>query len=254
MNKKSIHSYADAAEFLGSKNERPFAHNTRIIRDTLQMGHDVITVTYHGHPIVNFYPDRLTLSSCGWMTSTTKERLNWFIPQGWRVYQEKGVWYVWNYETKQTYTFSDGITFMNNGAVYNMGSDSAEKAVKDMTRRIREYVEGFITSLKAGQIPAPSGGDCWYCYMKDSVTGKSLGDMSGDHSHLDSHMRSSYYVPSLLFTALEFGKACDFAKYAVCQYMGLAEGTPNEWMTGIMERDIKSCLTRYLKTRLGIAR
>ncbi len=56
---KSIKNYQQAREYLGTKKERTYAHNTRIEIDTLNLGHDVITVKYHGNPVVNFYPDHL---------------------------------------------------------------------------------------------------------------------------------------------------------------------------------------------------
>lgn len=49
---------------------------------------------YHQSPVVveqgNFY----RLDSCGWQTSTTKERINRYLPPGIRVYQEDFDWFV----------------------------------------------------------------------------------------------------------------------------------------------------------------
>lgn len=91
--KTQIKSYQDAKEFLGDKKERPIGHNTRIEIDTLNLGHEVITVKYHGNSIVNLYPDgTISLHNCGWYTSTTKDRLNWFLPYGFTLYQHNYRW------------------------------------------------------------------------------------------------------------------------------------------------------------------
>src|SRR5688572_16989486 len=92
--KARIKNYQQALEYLNGKKERPYAHNTRIVMDTLNLGHDVITVTYHGNPVVNFFPDRVSFSSCGWKIITTKERINWFLPEGFYCYQERSQWYI----------------------------------------------------------------------------------------------------------------------------------------------------------------
>ena len=116
---KSIKNYQQALEYLGGKKERPYAHNTRIEIDTLNLGHEVITVKYHGNPVVNMFPDRIAYSSCGWKTSTTKERINWFLPDGFTLYQEKSTWYIRKHGTSLIYGFADGITIDAAGSVYN---------------------------------------------------------------------------------------------------------------------------------------
>src|SRR5688572_14839133 len=86
----SIKSYHQAMEFLGNKKDRPIAHNTRI-----ENMEDVIKIRYHGNPIVVFYPDgSMSLSSCGWKTVTTKERINWSLPEEFMMYQESSIWYL----------------------------------------------------------------------------------------------------------------------------------------------------------------
>ena len=56
-----------------------------------------VTVYLHGHAIARWQADKgvLTISNCGWETSTTKSRLNAILDafnQG-RIYQSKFVWY-----------------------------------------------------------------------------------------------------------------------------------------------------------------
>ena len=50
---------------------------------------------YHQSPVVVERDDgQVRLSSCGYRTSTTKERINRYIPRGYRVYQEDFEWFL----------------------------------------------------------------------------------------------------------------------------------------------------------------
>jgi hypothetical protein len=249
-----IKSYQDAKQYLGSKKSRPYANNTRIEIDTLNLGHEVITVLYHGNGVVNFFPDgTTTFNSCGWKTSTTKERINWFLPDGFSLYQSKSVWYLSQrgdgvgHKLPQSYIFADGIA-IKNGTVYNTG---AEDTTKDTIKTIKKYVDGYIKALLAMEVESPSSGDCWYCVMKDA-SGKNLGELTNDTSHILSHMEESYYVPSLLVNAFKFNN-----RLSMMAQDGIARLTSGEsvstWQAEIVSRDVKACLTAYLKHLLGIA-
>lgn len=51
----------------------------------------VVTVSLHGHDIVQLFPDGDTAwTLAGWPTVTTRERVNQFLPVGQRVYQHRG--------------------------------------------------------------------------------------------------------------------------------------------------------------------
>ena len=57
----------------------------------------------HGNLIAEHDAGMLTIYDAGWQTPTTKERLN-AVLQGFgipvRLYQEKGMWFTWNYQTQ----------------------------------------------------------------------------------------------------------------------------------------------------------
>jgi len=257
MNRNSIKSYQDAKAFLGNKKERPFAHNTRIEIDTLDLGHEVITVKYHGHPVVNFYPDGTsTFNSCGWRTLTTKERINWFLPDGFHLYQEKSTWYIvkhgntyGDWTSSNRFNFADGIA-IKDGTVYNDAPMDEQDTIKAQIKAIKAYVKGFVTALFNGEISAPSGGDCWYCLMQ-TESGESLGDATKNHDHIISHMEESYFVPSLIVNASKNGRLSDFAKSTIAQ---LWNGeSVSDWQKDITARQLSSCLTAYIKHALNIA-
>lgn len=244
-----IKSYQQAKEYLGDKTNRPYAHNTRIKWDSI-LQDDIIMVTYHDNPIVHFHPEVISLFSCGWMTPTTKERLNWFIPQPWNIYQRSSVWYARNYQTQKEYVFADGITFSYDGLqVWNMGDDNKQAESRAQIRRIKKYVDGYITELLAGNIDKPSEGDCWFCLMHDT-NGKAWGE--GSQDHILSHMEESYYVPSLLVNAIAYHPVCMLTQDGISRIWNTNE-VLDGWQRDIVTRDIKSSLTKYIKKQLDIA-
>jgi hypothetical protein len=104
------HAYFDARELIearraSARQSVKLAHNTYLTN--LRNGEMVIT--YHGNPIIRMSSDGITLDSCGWRTFTTKERFNWFLPEGFRVCQEKKVWWVYG-ENHYRARFVDGMT------------------------------------------------------------------------------------------------------------------------------------------------
>lgn len=248
---RTIKTYQQAKDYLGNKKERPYAHNTRIEIDSLDLGHDVITVKYHGNPVVNLFPDgTITYNSCGWKTLTTKERINWFLPDGFTLYQEKSVWYI-SRHNHGVFVFTDGIA-IRNGEVYNDGSMLETFQIKQAIKAIHKYVDGYIKALFNGDVPAPSGGDCWHCYFQ-TENGESLGDATKNTEHILSHMEESYYVPSLLVNADKFNhRLCQITK-GVIHNMWNGKLEVSQWEASVTVRDIRSCLTAYLKHELGIA-
>ncbi len=114
-------SYQDCeAIFYGSR-RRKLANNT-----TLWASEDCepefFEITLHSTTVFMFYRDgSFELNSGGWKTVTTKERLNRYLPDGWRVYQLKFEWWLadvrngWASEVK--YEFKDGMRVSADGVV-----------------------------------------------------------------------------------------------------------------------------------------
>lgn len=83
----------------GRGNSKKLDHNTYLIEEQ-----GVFKVELHGNCIVTVYPDdSLKVSSCGWLTPTTKDRLNKYTDLG--IYQKKGQWYL-----KSGVYFQDNLT------------------------------------------------------------------------------------------------------------------------------------------------
>ncbi len=85
-------SWTRAAELLAGNARRTVCGNT-----VLRQGEAGISVLLHDNPIILFRIDgRMTIDSCGYRTNTTKDRLNRCLPDGWRVAQRAGSWFLWN--------------------------------------------------------------------------------------------------------------------------------------------------------------
>lgn len=250
---KSIKSFEQATEYLGNRNERPLANNTRIER----VADDMIAIKYHGHAVVTFLPQETIFSSCGWMTLTTKERINWSLPTGFRVYQECSVWYLmdtgesWDWQNAKRYIFQDGITIHADRSVTGNAPELIQDDTKKTIKRIHKFVEGYIKALLNGDVPAPGAGDCWYCSMV-TTNGESLGDATNNNEHILSHMEESYFVPSMLTNAEKFNhRFCMLSKDGIAR---IWQGESiSEWQQSVVARDVKSSLTNYLKHELGLA-
>lgn len=250
MTSTSIRSWADADAYLGHKSERPLANHTRIAR----RDDGAIVITLHSTGVVTYFPRELTnppavvLRSGGWLTSTTKERLNAHCPEGFRVWSERGQWYLYKVpvgDPPERWPWAEGITIDEAGQVYNAGEPSEAERLKLLGKAIRKYVQKYVKSLLAGAIPAPSAGDCWYC----------AGNW-GDPGHVQQHLDEDYFVPSLLVRAIEQYPVCIISQCRLGElwnYAPASEGNPHAF-DDILARDVKSSLTRYLKHCLGIAR
>jgi hypothetical protein len=72
---------------------------------------------YHQSPVVVTDGERYRLDSCGHETATTKERINRYLPAGYRVVQDDWEWYLESWDPKADYRdqererepFADGM-------------------------------------------------------------------------------------------------------------------------------------------------
>lgn len=157
-------------------------------------------VRLHNTNIVTFTVDgKIILTSGGWRTSTTKDRLNGYSP--FNIYQKNSIWYV---ETpKGTFNFYDGITFDYAGNLVSENKNIDLKAVNKVKRDIKKYVNLLD---KVEKLPEPSGADCWYCHFRSVGSGKPLGDLTEGNTHLQDHIKEGYIHGSILVNAMrEYG-------------------------------------------------
>lgn len=234
-------TYEKAEEYLRSgrdPDDRPLQNNTRLQR----LGSGDIAVVLHDTDVVTLHEDgSFTLDSGGWYTQTTKDRLNTYAPFGY-VRQENGVWY-WEYDG-DSINFEDGMTVHPDGTVSGARSDEEVSELEALGARINEFSRDFADALASGDVPEPSGGDCWMCLMFDEEAGFSRTD------HLYSHLEENYFVPSLLINALEFYGASQ-ATYSGLGYIW-GKHDQEYWSRHVDDAAYRA-LRKYLRHRLGLA-
>jgi len=254
--------YATWVEFLKqgkNKLSRPIANNTKVIG----MPNESIGIKLHDTIIIEILEnDSVILNSGGWRIITTKDRINRFAGRGINVWQNKKIWYV--ICGKRTVPFADGMIITWRGTIKYAGKNP--DALLKLDKKAVAYCKKFIELFLAGKIEKPGAGDCFFCSMKDQATGKTLGDSSGmlhsGESHIKSHIKEKYYVPSLLYNAMTDSRALMsmVAKDTVARIWYWKENklepynpkALDHWRD-IAKHQIYRSLLRYIRTRLGLA-
>lgn len=202
-------------------------------------------IRLHLTDIVEILPcGTIRLNSGGFKTVTTKERIERYLPKGMRLWSEKGIWWIgkpsWmqGNEEEPTYPFKDGMIIKPDGTVGGTSESEAKKA-KLILKKIDAYakaVKGLVS------LPLPEQGDCWFCSMAEVKTGKPLGEVTGDTSHLMSHLDEKYIHGSLLLNAMRWARMGDLA---------IAWAFKNS--DGYARTQAVRAVRRYFKSQLGLA-
>lgn len=259
-------NYHEAVVYLGSKADRPYSHGraTRVIRIEREEGNS-IGIRYHDTVVAEYTESGVILNSGGWRTATTKERINDALRRNLcapRVYQDKGVWYLGSFHrgdnTIKPVVFFDGIQIDYAGNILNLPNQRENEAriaeVKRLTKLIKAYSAEVKNQIETLTLPAPSGGDCWDCYLHEVETGKPLGDLKNDNAHLISHLEELYIVPSLIVNAV---KTVPHSLILESALGGLWRKDDNviqgRFYIDILARDLPRIVARYLKLKLAIA-
>ncbi len=197
---------------------------------------NVVTITKNGTVI---------LDSGGWMTPTTKDRINCFSPYG--ISQRKNIWYVSINGTE--YIFNDGMQIKKSGAV--SGASKKDNTLVKLDKKITGYVNSYMKKLINRELEKPSGGDCWYCSLGNE--NGSLGELTKDRDHIKQHIKEKYYVPSLIVRATEKLPISQVAKHCLGYWFKYHDDRA-ESFEDIAERQIKQSLKRYMRSQIGLAR
>lgn len=225
-------------------------HNT--IEYERENGERVIRL--HLTDIVTFKPNgRIVLNTGDWKTVTTRDRINKQLEAhcpGWHVWNEQNEMYLgrgwWGSEDRKTYHWHDGITIYGNhvncdGKVYDK---ERKKLANKHNRSLKKYAKDFIKALTKGDVPAPSGGDCWPCCMvgKDDV---SWGEMGKDN-HIYYHIVEKYYVPSLLMRAIKLHPVSPAAEQLLAYLWNNPQNLDlPDFYRGIGSEQLEKSLYRY---------
>lgn len=249
----SVSTWFGADTFLhGGRNKtsRPIANNTRVVR----LNDDRIGIRLHDTDVVVYDKDgSVTLDSGGWLTVTTKDRINGFIGDRARVYSDRGKWFIYHHGAKGE-RFFDGIRIAADGTVLNPPDPALEQrkaeAEAKMRKRVDRFVDAYIKQLAEG-MPKPSNGDCWAC----------LGMIGADdNDHLLGHLTERYYVPSMLWNAMKERGYRDvattmgiFLDYKAWEEQDIMR-VRREWNSNEPDKstlaDFRRALGKYLRKRL----
>lgn len=227
-------TFAEAEKSLGKRESKriPPGHNTRLER----IDADTIGVRLHSTYVVKIHRDgTYTLDSGGWRTVTTKARMREYSPV--RLWQESSIWKLCGPVVPgkpwpgAVALFDDGIRVDAQGQPIPpfRAHDADDAPKKRLDRMVRAYIKGFAADALANGLENPGGGDCWGCHMRaDDVSVEAMG-----YGHYLSHFRESYYVPSLLWNALQ---RCGNPSFV----WSMISADLQRGRTDLMERELRS--------------
>jgi hypothetical protein len=95
-------TYQQAMAFLAkakcTNTGRPVAHKTRMQLHINTTRPPHAALVFHNTCIVEWTPNKTVFTNGGYMTQTTKSRLNDYLPSGYHINQVKGEWVLTNPE------------------------------------------------------------------------------------------------------------------------------------------------------------
>lgn len=241
-------NYTAALEKLGKRDSRKLCNNTYLERCV----NGDIAVKLHGTDVLTFKPDNSTVyNSGGWRTVTTKSRMNGYGPDGFFIWQDKGIWTLGRVKGPRK-LYEDGIIVTARGKITGGGNIQATKAQKRLKKRVDVYCKAFALALVEGKVPAPGAGDCFYCQMKVAETGVPLGDATENHEHLLLHIKENYFVPGLLYNAVQAPNAPISIIVKSCIDL-IWNGKPIlDGLKSLIIPQVTKTLRKYIKHRLGM--
>lgn len=234
MSRIQFSNFKDVEALLTSRGQKKIGNNTYLRRRSDYS----IGLQYHATDVVTFTPSGMVVTSGGWYTTTTKERINWALESvGLYVYQEKGTWYLQDRQLDRT-VFHDGIHMSYQGEI----SANGQKQSKETEHRVRimKLINAYLRDFSWDKC-GDQGGDCWYCSMCDVKTGEAWGDSVKDTDHLESHLKDKYYMTSLVVNAM---------KYSGYQDTGIAWFCSPEYRDRHDLLTVKRAMRKYFKGML----
>lgn len=214
-----------------------------------------IALRLHDTDVVTFVQNgNIILDSGGWRTVTTKDRINRCLPEGWGIYQDKGLWYLSRGfrgdSNEQVWIFQDRMAIHPDGNVSGAASKSTPTEKRKLDKDVLKYVAEYMDALFAGKVPAPSTGDCWYCSMRTN-DGRPLGEAMRDNEHVLSHIQEGYHVPSLILAAAKTFGVSIHARDVLSRIWS-GRFTNGDW-GDIARHQLGNALKRYVRRQVGMA-
>ena len=210
----------------------PISRASQPCRNTLEYtdSRGARVIMFHKTAILTF-PQKggFKIDTGGWNTVTTRDRLNKFLPEPWRVHTKKGYLHLRNYdEATPKVLFTRTIQVKPDGTVCSdTRSEKAEALRAKVGRYIKLYRERGLPTAEE------SGGDPWVAGVVDR------GVM------LD-WIRTGYRHRRLFTLALEFAGATPLGQYI---RLNAVDGDGGK----LRAYDLRQ-IQRYVRACLGLAR
>lgn len=256
-----VRSYAEAEAFLAAKgvdSRKICGNNTYVER----RGED-IAIRLHQTDIITFLKAAsplIVLSTGGWHSLITKQRLEQFLPAPLAVMSFKGQWRIsfggdrWarnRAETRNSVIFTDGLRLIWNGVGWealNAVTPEQEKQTDDASRKLDKAVKTYVAKLM-DKVPD------WAKELRETQTLKTSSDPwcclmgigAGDTDHLWLHLQEHYVFPTIIVRAFEDSGRYDDGRYTPAEYA--VRAVAFGW-----DRRIKDEVTKYFKKRLDPVR
>lgn len=135
--------------------------------------------------------------------------------------------------------------------------DQHEELVQSLVRPInrsklvKEFATEYMSRLADGRMEAPSGGDCWFCVLREVDTSRPMGDLN-QSNHMISHLEDKYYVPSIIMNALDELGGSPAAKDYVARRFNNIDG--GYTYGGLISEQLYRTLVRYVGSKVGLGR
>jgi hypothetical protein len=241
-----MQNYQEAEKRLGGRDSRKLENNTYLKR----RGENLAVMLHHTDVVTYFPNGNIQLNSGGWRTMTTKDRINKYAPI--RLWANKGQWYAGQtWDIKPKIFFQDNMVIRPDGTYSGAMSATQAKAEQKLRTKVKQYAHNYLLALKAGKVGKPSGGDCWHCALTEVSTGKPLGEVMRDHSHILAHIKDKYYVPSLAWNALKAMGGSQAMSNNLAAYQGYEGAKP--YQSDFIDQQIERAIRRYVYRELGLA-
>ena len=229
--------YSVAMHLLNGRKHRKVANNTyaRLEDDGR------IVVKLHDTDILTYHPNgEVEYQSGGWLTPTTKERMNSFGARGVIISQDKGRWFVyghkqWSVERGLLSDYYDGLRIRDGQVTTKVAHavDPDKKIKAAIDRYVKGYTDEEIKRLVEKAQEHGTAGDCFFCGMQ-TEDGTPLGEAQGDHSHLREHVKENYRMVTLAYNAVK-----------------AAGSSRPEYVLHYMPDRARTAIKRYLRQRLA---
>jgi len=230
--RETVAKIMDGVEHTG-RPKRIAPNTVEYLRETERGRLETVVRLHHTDIVVRDDKGVMRLYTGGWLTPTTKERINNELRKahaGSFVYSHKGDWFV------GSIPWHEGIKVDPNGPLPKL-TKQAERVIAQRAKtaeRIKRFVDGLPDPY-----PLPSKGDCFLCCLYPLEPGGRDFD-AGIGGHVDLHLKEKYYHGSLLVRAMKWRGWSDFLIE-----MAFTNQPPHR-------KHVKHVLRRYLKRQMGL--